>query len=135
MMNIAVDTNVLIRLFVGDDEAQQRAAIDILNQATSVFVATAVLYEVVWVLLRSYKMRSEKIADILEDFVLNVPNLKVAHDEVMAGLAFLRAGGDFADGDNAFLGMKSGATHFVTFDKKAAHLLKNNHICDVILLK
>ena len=43
---------------------------------------------------------------------------------VLAGLALLENGGDFADGVIAFEGEQLGGQEFVTFDQQAAKLLK-----------
>jgi predicted nucleic-acid-binding protein len=43
---------------------------------------------------------------------------------VEAGLASLRAGGDFADGVIAHEGRRMGADVFVSFDRRAVALLK-----------
>ena len=43
---------------------------------------------------------------------------------VEAGLAFLRAGGDFADGAIARQGQAAGGTVFASFDMKAVELWK-----------
>jgi predicted nucleic-acid-binding protein len=43
---------------------------------------------------------------------------------VEAGLALLDAGGDFADGIIAYEGRWLGAEMFVSFDKRAAKLMK-----------
>ena len=43
---------------------------------------------------------------------------------VLAGLALLEAGGDFADGVIAFEGDLLGGTEFVSFDQQAVKLLK-----------
>ena len=44
---------------------------------------------------------------------------------VLAGLALLQSGGDFADGVIAFEGELLGGQEFVTFDQAAAKLLKH----------
>ena len=52
--------------------------------------------------------------------------LGLASDDALAdaGLAMLRAGGDFADGVIAFEGDLLGGTEFVSFDQQAVKLLK-----------
>ena len=56
MRQIAIDTNVLVRLFVDDDLVQRDKALELLENADSVIVPTTVFLECVWVLTRSYKM-------------------------------------------------------------------------------
>lgn len=123
MQRIAVDTNILVRLFVADDLPQQAAALEILEAAQSVAVPTTVFVETVWVLTRAYKLPAEAVLRQLQNFVESVPGLIVNRDESDAGFAMMARNGDFADGINEFSGQKLGAACFVTFDKKAAKLL------------
>lgn len=122
-MNIAVDTNVLIRLLTTDDIVQQQQAVALLDGADGVIVPTTVLCETVWVLRRLYRQSNQETAAKLEGF-LRHPKLLYQTAEVEAGFALMRQGGDFADGVNEYAGRRMGAKIFVTFDKKAAKLLK-----------
>ena len=49
MRQIAIDTNVLVRLFVDDDLVQRDKALELLESADSVIVPTTVFLECVWV--------------------------------------------------------------------------------------
>ena len=51
-------------------------------------------------------------------------NVVTNRPAVEAGLAFLDTGGDFADGDIAYEGEWLGAEEFVSFDRKAVTLVK-----------
>lgn len=133
MSSIAIDTNVLVRLFVNDDEVQQNAAVELLEQAESVIIPTAVLIETVWVLNRSYKIPLADILALLRDFVSSVPKLVVQENEIEAGFAVMARNGDFADGVNAFCGAMLGAEQFATFDKQAAKLLQETGVKTLLL--
>ena len=122
-MNITVDTNVLIRLLTTDDIIQQQQAVALLDGADGVVVPTIIFCETVWVLRRLYRQSNQEIAAKLEGF-LQHPKLLYKTDEVEAGFALMRQGGDFADGVNEYAGRQMGAEVFATFDKKAAKLLK-----------
>nr|WP_314269443.1 type II toxin-antitoxin system VapC family toxin [uncultured Kingella sp.] len=122
-MNIAVDTNVLVRLLTADDVIQQQQAIVLLDSADGVIVPTTVFCETVWVLRRLYRQSNQETAAKLEGF-LRHPKLLYQTGEVEAGFAMMRQGGDFADGVNEYAGRQMGAEMFVTFDKQAAKLLK-----------
>ncbi|MBK8906352.1 MAG: PIN domain-containing protein [Rhodospirillales bacterium] len=50
---IAVDTNILVRFLVNDDEAQARDAQHLLTDADCVYVAKTVVLELMWVLQAS----------------------------------------------------------------------------------
>ena len=55
---------------------------------------------------------------------MNAANIVVNRPAAEAGLALLEAGGDFADGVIAYEGNWLGAETLVSFDKKAAKLMK-----------
>jgi predicted nucleic-acid-binding protein len=51
----AIDTNVVVRLLVRDDEEQGRCAEALFRQSGGVWIALVVLVETVWVLRSAYK--------------------------------------------------------------------------------
>jgi predicted nucleic-acid-binding protein len=121
-MRITVDTNVLIRAVVRDDEIQAMAADRILKSAEIIAVTVPCLCEFVWVLRRLYKFDWEDIAAAIRALA-DTANVALNRPAVEAGLAVLNAGGDFADGLIAYEGEWLGAETFVSFDKKAVALL------------
>ena len=122
-MKATLDTNVLVRLIVGDDEAQQRKAIETLESSELVAVSAHALCEFAWVLDRSYGIDRTDIAGAIRG-ILDVRNVVANRPTIAAGLAILDVGGDFADGVIAFDGQWLGGETFVSFDKKAAKLLE-----------
>lgn len=120
-MKVAVDTNVLARAMLADDPSQTRVAHALLADADQVIIPLITLCELVWV-LGSLGIERTAIAQGIED-TLNARHVVVDHTAVAAGLAHLRAGGDFADAAMAHDGYRAGAEQFATFDKKAARLL------------
>ena len=102
MRQIAIDTNVLVRLFVDDDLVQRDKALELLENADSVIVPTTVFLECVWVLTRSYKMEKNLVLQQLRSFSESIPNLVIQEDELGAGFAINEDNGDFADGVNEF---------------------------------
>ncbi len=121
-MKITVDTNVLIRAVVRDDEKQAMAADKVLKNAESIAVTLPCLCEVVWVLRRLYEFDRADIAAAIRALA-DTENVALNRPAVEAGLAILNAGGDFADGLIAYEGNWLGAEMFVSFDKKAVTLL------------
>jgi predicted nucleic-acid-binding protein len=121
-MRIAVDTNVLIRGVVRDDLAQAEAADKVLKGASLIAVALPCLCEFVWVLRRVYGFSAEDIASALQA-LLDTGTVVLNRPAVEAGMAFLLAGGDFADGAIAYEGKWMGGDTFVSFDRKAVALL------------
>lgn len=121
-MNITVDTNILVRAVVRDDEKQARTASKILKEAELIAVSLPCLCEFVWVLRRVYNFGQQDISAALEA-LLNASNVAVNRPAVDAGLAVLSEGGDFADGLIAYEGNWLGGETFVSFDKKAVSLI------------
>ncbi|MER8955469.1 type II toxin-antitoxin system VapC family toxin [Mesorhizobium sp. M0833] len=121
-MRVTADTNVLLRAYVADDEAQAAIAVDLLAKADIVAVSLQALCEFAWVLARQYQTERENIAAAIRA-LLNTANVVVNRPAVEAGLSVLDAGGDFADGVIAFDGGWLGGETFVSFDRKTVKLL------------
>ncbi len=121
-MILCVDTNVLVRAATRDDPEQSRRAQSELSSADRLIIPVAVLCEFVWVLSRVYKYGRPAIADALTE-LLGSGRVTTDWPAVEAGLALLRAGGDFADGVIAHQGLAAGADAFVSFDVRAIRLL------------
>ena len=122
-MRIVADSNVLIRAIVRDDSKQAAMAGQALREADEIAVSISALCEFVWVLEKIYKRKRHEIAIAIRGLI---GDRKIRYDRatVEAGLALLDAGGDFADGVIAFAGKQLGGEVFVTFDRKAARLIK-----------
>ena len=121
-MKITVDTNVLVRLAVRDDENQWRAAAQAMENAELVAISLSCLCEMVWVLKGFYRFSREEISRVLYS-LLDAGNVVMNRAAVEAGLATLVAGGDFADGAIAYEGRWMGGEIFASFDKKAVALI------------
>lgn len=119
---IALDTNVLVRLVLHDDEAQARAAERLVIRArrerTEIFVADAVLCELVWVLTRRLKLARDEIAEVLNRVLRT--ELMVVSDATAVEQALAAWGsgpGDFADYLIREQARAAGAAEVVTFDR------------------
>jgi len=121
-VRVAVDTNVLVRAVVQDDADQAKAAVALLREAEVIAVSLPCLCEFVWVLSRVYRFGQGDIAAAIEA-LLGAGNVAANRPAAEAGLAILRAGGDFADGLIAYEGDWLGADTFVSFDKQAVSLI------------
>ena len=117
-MKIAADTNVLVRVITEDDEAQAGIARNVLSRAELVAVALPALCELSWVLSRLYRYSPSEIAMVIRTLV-KPSNIAVNRPAVDAGLSFVDAGGDFADGVIVHEGRWLGGEMFVSFDKAA----------------
>lgn len=121
-MKITVDTNILVRAVVRDEEQQAEIAARLLEEAEVIAVPLPCLCEFVWVLRRVYGFAQQDISAALEA-LLNTGNVVVNRPAAEAGMAVLNAGGDFADGLIAFEGRWLGGEIFVSFDQKAVSLI------------
>lgn len=122
-MNIAVDTNILVRAVVGDDAQQADAATGLMGRAKMLAIAIPCLCELVWILRSVYGFQSPDISRAIRALVA-AENVETNRPAVEAGLAMLEAGGDFADGVIAYEGRWLGAETFVSFDKEAVEMLR-----------
>jgi len=123
-LKITVDTNVLVRAAVQDDESQSPLAATVLQQAELIAISLPVLCEFVWVLERGYKKPVADIASAIRQ-LMNTVNVVMNEPAVEAGLQVLNAGGDFADGVIAYEGEFLGADRLVSFDKKAVSVFQS----------
>lgn len=121
-MKIIVDTNVLVRFVVGDDDRQAKAAVRALESAEIVAISAHALCELVWVLDRSYGVARNDIVDTIRKLT-SAQNVEVDRPAVEAGLTMLEAGGDFADGIIAHEGQWLGGETLLSFDKQVVKLL------------
>ena len=83
---IALDTNVIVRFLVRDDETQAQAVYGRLKQAEAdreaVFVPLLVLLEVIWVLGSAYGKTRSEILSSIED-MKRMPIFAFESDEVI----------------------------------------------------
>ena len=121
-MRLAVDTNVLVRYLVWDDEEQAAEASSAIEGADEIVVPTIVLCELVWVLKRAYRYAGPDIVDILRRLVA-IRAVEIERPAAEAGIAMLARGGDFADGVVRYEADRAKCDRLVTFDQSFAHLL------------
>ena len=126
-MRITADTNVLVRATVGDDPVQSPAATVALRAASLIAVPGPVLCEFAWVLSRAYKRSAADIAGAIRR-LLAADNVVADRSAAEAGLAFLEAGGDYADGVIAYEGARLGADVFLSFDRNAVTLARIRYL-------
>lgn len=118
----AVDTNVLVRLFVADDPKQTSQAINFIGNG--VWVSHLVLAETIWVLASFYSLDRESQARAVE-MVLSNKSLTLQDRDVVADALslFLRHRGvKFSDCLIISTARKRGHTPLGTFDVKLAKI-------------
>jgi predicted nucleic-acid-binding protein len=114
---IAIDTNVLVRLLVVDDEEQAASARELIEKH-EVWVSRTVLLES-WVLRSTYGQSNAAVAEIMEK-ALGLPKVLMEDAEHVA-LALEAAwnGVEIADALH-MVGMPATVREFATFDRRLA---------------
>ena len=118
----AIDTNVLVRLLVQDDEKQEIAAKAYV--AFGAWVSKVVLVESVWVLDSIYRKEYSEIADAVE-MLLSSNQIFVEDAEIIAAaLVHYRKRPSLRFSDCVILecARKAGHTPLGTFDKNLAKI-------------
>lgn len=111
---IALDTNVLVRIFTRDDPAQAEIAAEVLRREAC-WVPKTVLLETEWVLRYTYELAPEAIREAFSR-LLGFRGIEVEdRAAVLRALGWYRQGLDFADA--LHLASSSDAERFVTFDR------------------
>jgi predicted nucleic-acid-binding protein len=119
-----VDTNILLRHIVRDDEDQARVATAFIASRTRedpAFISLVVLAELVWALRRRYGYSSRQVHALLV-MLLETAEFHV-EDEVELVQMFVGDGsikGDVADHLIAYSSVRAGCISTMTFDKDAA---------------
>jgi predicted nucleic-acid-binding protein len=119
---IALDTNVLVRFLVEDDEAQSAAAAALIEETLShgegLFVSDIVLCETVWVLTAAYRVKRPAVLSIIRE-LLRAKQLSFSSPDSLSHAlnAFASGRGDFADYLIREHARAAGCDHVVTFDR------------------
>ena len=93
---IAVDANIVVRLFTQDDEQQYNKSFK-LFQKKDIFISDTVLLETEWVLRFAYHFKPDEICKAFRN-LLGLPNVQLMNGSLMAqALQWHEEGLDFAD--------------------------------------
>ncbi len=118
-----VDTSVILRILLKDDDIKREAAENLLRESggrgVTLYLLPVAVMEIVWVLEKVYKYGKENVREIVEA-ILNTPDLKVEMNEV-----FKRAVRDYAEKNIKFAdalmaqwGIERGLSMVYTYDAK-----------------
>ena len=120
-MILTVDTNVLVRAAMMEDPVQSPRAALLLHESEGIVVPLVALCEFVWVLRSGYRRSPDAIAASITSLLAS-SDVVTDRAAVDAGLAAMKAGGDFADGVICHTGAKAGGEVFASFDRVALKL-------------
>ena len=119
-----IDTNILVRFLVGDDELQTKKVYNIFKKAESskkeLFVPLLVILELIWVLESVYEIERNEILDAIGDLLL-MPILKFECQSVLHNFTLMARDNryDLSDLLIAQSAQNQGCNTVITFDKKA----------------
>ena len=119
---IALDTNVLVRFLVEDDERQSAAAAALVERAVqsndALYVSGIVLCETVWVLTGNYRVPRLDVVKTLQD-LLRAKHLTFDNPDGLARAvdSFAIGRGDFADYVIREDAIAAGCSSIATFDR------------------
>lgn len=120
-----IDTNILIRFLVGDDEMQAKTVYNLFKKAESekneFFVPLLVILELIWVLESVYAITRAEILDSIRELLL-MPILKFEQQAVLQQFIH-SAPGNNHDLPDLLIAHSAKAQHcetVLTFDKKAS---------------
>jgi predicted nucleic-acid-binding protein len=122
---IAVDTNVLLRIYADDESDQRNAALALLAGAgaAGIRVSVVVLAEIGWALRSVYKLPKSVIVGVFLDLLSREELFIESRGAVLEALeSFESMRIDFSDCLIAALNETAGASPTYTFDLRAAAL-------------
>ncbi len=120
-----IDTNILIRFLIGDDELQAKKVYNMFKKAESekneLFVPLLVILELIWVLESVYEIHRTEILESISALTL-MPILKFEHQSVLQEFTHSAQGNryDLSDLLIAHSAKTQGCESIITFDKKAS---------------
>jgi len=119
---IALDTNVLVRFLVEDDEEQTRKVARLIeraqNRGEQLFIGDIVMCETVWVLSTSYEFSRPEIVRVLSGLLRARGVVFTSSDRLARALqAYASSKGDFADYLIREHADAAGAETVATFDR------------------
>ncbi len=123
----ALDTNVLVRYVVQDDEAQLAAAKRLIRKCVaegqSLFVPVTVTLELEWVLRAGFEYQKDEVMEVLSN-LFSAAELSFESERALeVALQLYRNGtADFADCLHIALAAQAGESPLWTFDKRAAKI-------------
>lgn len=114
-----LDTNIILRILVKDDDAKRRSSERLIRESGGLHVLPVAIMEIVWVLEKLYKLERQKIRELVES-ILNTPGLKVEMENVFRkALSAYEAGGiKFADALMGYWGLEKNLSAVYTYDEK-----------------
>jgi predicted nucleic-acid-binding protein len=124
---IGIDTNVLIRYLVQDDEKQNSLATQSIDRyigkSSSVFINNIIFCEIIWVLKRGYKYSKNQIVILLKEILTTLEFCFEDHKTLwLAMIEYEQSNLDFPDILIGKINALNACDTTFTFDSKAANI-------------
>ena len=118
---IGIDTNLLVRLFIEDNQIQTYKALKLIKSQKNVFVSTVVFCETIWVLQSRYHFNKTQLMGAIEH-ILKIHELHIEHNDAiwLAFNEFQDIDADFSDCLIGTVAKLYQCDMVATFDKNAA---------------
>lgn len=123
MRKASIDTNILLRLLIKDDDIKKKACEKLLEKARlkeiQLYILPIVVMEIVWVLEKYYKLDRKTIRELAEA-VMNTPELHIEMEDVFrrALRLYEEKNVKFADAVIGYWGFEKGLSIVYTYDEK-----------------
>jgi predicted nucleic-acid-binding protein len=123
VLKAIVDTNIIIRIAVKDDDKQREACIRLLERAKNkelmLYLLPVAILETVWILEKYYKLPKKKVRDFVEA-LLNTPEIICDMEDVFkqAITVYEEKNIKFADAVMGCWGLQKGIINVFTYDEK-----------------
>jgi len=119
----SVDTNVLLRLLIKDDDIKKKACERLLEKAKlkeiHLYILPIVVMEIVWVLEKYYKLDRKTVRELAEA-VMNTPELHIEMEDVFrkALRLYEEKNVKFADAVIGYWGLENDISIVYTYDER-----------------
>lgn len=123
MHRASVDTNILLRLLIKDDDIKRKACERLLEKAKRkevyLYILPIVVMEVVWVLEKYYKLDRKTVRELTEA-IMNTPELYIEMEDVFrkALRLYEEKNVKFADAVIGYWGLEKGLSIVYTYDER-----------------
>ncbi|MDP2754549.1 MAG: PIN domain-containing protein [Nitrospirota bacterium] len=123
MLKAFIDTNVILRILIKDDDIKRKACEKLIKNAKqegiTLYLLPITVLETVWVLEKVYKLERKVIRELIEA-ILNTTELKCEMEDVFrkAIKSFEEKNIKFADAVMGYRGLEKGFSTVYTYDEK-----------------
>jgi predicted nucleic-acid-binding protein len=123
MNKVFIDTSVILRLLIKDDDIKTRAIVRLIKNAKernlALYLLPVALLETVWVLEKVYGFGKTEVKQVVEA-ILNTPEFRIEMGIVFkkAIQTYAEKNIKFADAFMGYWGLEKGYTTVITYDEK-----------------